>query len=140
MEEQNQALPQKYSSRLIETESSLMMSKYEQGILSHQVKTDAATIIFAAFPKVEKEFVKLLISLAAEDGFSDAKFLDAVKYVVKNFKYEHPKISDFLQFDKVDKLLTHNDMCMLADKFGVGAWSEHEKVLINNKIYWRKLG
>jgi len=115
------------------------LSVYEKGETTRAGREGVAVILFAAFPKMPEEFVKLLFRLADSEGFSDERLKDSVLHVVKTFKYEMPKIADFLTFDKKRDVKTHYEMCELVEKFGQSVWGQYKSVLIDGRKYWEKV-
>ncbi len=59
----------------------------------------------------DKNYCKVLKDRIIANGFTDQRLIDAVNYVIDNFKYgKTPNIADFIQFDRQIELMSYNHL------------------------------
>jgi hypothetical protein len=106
------------------------VSIYNKGALSPEIYINNIKRISAAFPYLQKEFYDLLSEMVIEKQYTDARFSEAVNFVIENYKYPHPSIADFISFDKGYTLFTYTNMLKMNDSIGSSVWNDYKQVEI----------
>ena len=95
-----------------------------------------------AFPKLPEGWYKLLEEMIDEEKFTDQRFTDAVKNLIKNCLYPEPTIANILSFDKMSKLYTYNELLEISKDYS----NENRKSFLNKfeiidtvKKLWREV-
>jgi len=112
-------------------DGSMHISIYGKGELSPKIYINNIKKISAAFPSIQKEFYDLLTQLVKENQFTDKRFSKAVDFVIKNYKYPHPSIADFISYDKGYKLYTYANILKMNDTLGSSIWHDYKPVEID---------
>lgn len=113
------------------------MSLYE-GVLTTECMISEIKKLKKAFPGLPVEFYDLLTDRITELRFVDKRLVSSVNNVIDNCVYPMPTIANFINYDKKFKLYSYEAMCKLAIEWGPGVWKRHEKININNTIYWKE--
>jgi len=87
------------------------------------------------FPTIDKLFIDLLSERLVANNFTNKRLRDAVAYLIDNFKYQKPKVSDIIGFDKKIKIYTYYEIYSMIEKGESSGFEEFEKVEINGVIY-----
>ena len=77
------------------------VSLYGNGQVSAEVFADGCIKLKAAFPKLPNSWYELLDEMIDEERFTNQRFVDAVKELIKNCEYPEPTIAKFLGHDKI---------------------------------------
>ena len=88
------------------------MSIYQGGQLTQNAVVKETEKILVAFPKIEAQMVSLLRDRFKANGFNDAKMIDAVNFVIDNYKGwdKLPAIGDFVSYDKTIKVFLWTEL------------------------------
>ena len=84
------------------------------GNLTKQGMTSGYSIIKKAFPALSPGFYEILGEMLKEDNFTDERFHDAVKHVLRTCEYPTPTVANFLGYDKRVKLYTYEQICKMC--------------------------
>ena len=117
--------------QLINRGDSYMLSAY-QGKFSEKGWKACASMIRAAFPKLDKEFYIILKNRIADLKFNDQRLVDSVKSVIDNCEYPEPTIANFIKFDKSIELLDHQQFLRRNDEMNGKASDYYKAVSIEN--------
>jgi hypothetical protein len=93
----------------------------------------AETLALKAFPALSRDHIALLHDRFVENGFSDNRAMDAVKFVIDHCKYPVPSIADFIQFDKTTKTYSWNEIEHLHNEGKLNK-SDYGLIKIDGKI------
>lgn len=135
--------------------SSDEISIYQGCGLSEKAIIEATEKILTAFPKMEPQMIKLLKERFKANGFNDERMLDAVNYVIDNYRgYDKlPSIADFISYDKKIKTYTGKELMeKYKDSYYYGASydpiaNEYELIDVNGEpkyvkkeeaVLWKK--
>lgn len=88
-----------------------------------------------AFPDLEKEFYFILIERIKKSQFTDKRLVEAINYVIDNCIYPKPTIANFMSYNRLEKLLNHDEICKLAHP-SIDVFKMHEKIKLNDNTYW----
>jgi len=101
----------------VSSDGSASVSLYRGGRTKKGV-SDAIALVAKAFPKWTPEQSEVLAGMFAEDKFSDARMMAAVKHVIRNYAGfdKVPNIANFMQYDKRIKLYRHRQIDALVER------------------------
>ena len=76
-------------------------------------------------------FIDLLSERLIANNFTNKRLRDAVGYLIDNFKYQKPKVSDIIGFDKKIRIYTHSEAYSLIERGEVSGFEDFEMIEIN---------
>lgn len=76
-------------------------------------------------------FIDLLSERLIANNFTNKRLRDAVGYLIDNFKYQKPKVSDIIGFDKKIRIYTHSEAYSLIERGEVSGFKDFEMIEIN---------
>jgi len=85
------------------------MSLYTGDIVSYATVVNGCKAIKQSFPALTAEFYSNLFETVKQEGFTDARFMDAVSHVIKTCVFSVPGIADFVSFDKKVRVYDYNE-------------------------------
>lgn len=115
------------------TENSLSLFK---GKLTLKTVIEQNIKIAKAFPELNDSWFELFNERIKENGFTDERLIEAVKFVIDTFHYKNPNIANFISYDKRIELLTERELTLKADKEGISIRKLYELVDIDGKPYY----
>lgn len=86
------------------------------GELTPKGCAEAVKKIKDAFPDLPDGFHDILSDRVLELGFSDERFLDAVKHVIDTCEYPTPTVAKFVSYDRAIKLYSYDQYLKLEAK------------------------
>lgn len=86
------------------------ISVYGEGKVSDEVLAKSIITIKKAFPKLPLGWYDIMSQMIVEEGFTDARLIDAVKNLIKTCQYPEPTIAQILGFNKTKKIFTHKEI------------------------------
>ena len=95
--------------------------------------------ILKAFPKFDKNQLEILKERFKELKFTDKRILDAVNNVIDTYQGwdKLPNLANFLQFDKTERLYTHNELLEKLNAGNKEIFKNSEMVEIDGKKLWK---
>lgn len=93
------------------------ISLYKPGKVDPQTWAIGSKMLINAFPKLPIEWFDLLKSLISEENFSNQKFLDSVRHLIKTCPYPEPTIANLLSYDKTVKSHTYEEILEINSKY-----------------------
>ena len=126
------------SPRELQTPSDINeISIYQDEIAPAEIIAYETTKIQVAFPKINTAFTAILSERLVANGFTTQRLIDAVSYLIDNFKYQTPSIADIINFDRKVKLYSYNEVVefVTSDK---GTFDDFYKHWIGETLYWVK--
>lgn len=86
------------------------ISLYGHGKVSPTALAHGIALIKRAFPKLVIGWYKVLEDMIDEEGFTDERFRDAIKNLIKTCPYPEPTIANVLGYDKKIKIFNHYEL------------------------------
>lgn len=83
-----------------------------------------------AFPNLPNDWYEIFQNRITENGFTDQRLIDAVKYVIDNCQYPNPTIAQFIQFDKKIPVKTHKQLLEMLNE-DRSVFSRYEAVKVS---------
>jgi hypothetical protein len=85
---------------------------YSFGAITQETAIVECEKILVAFPKMERQMLKLLRDRFNANGFTDQRMTDAINSVIDNYSGfdKLPAIGDFVRFDKKVKTFTLSEL------------------------------
>lgn len=112
------------------------------GELTTPVLVQQMNKLRAAFPEMGADFFDILTERLVKNKFSDERLKDAVNHVIDNFHYKKLNVADIIEFDKVQKLFTYNEVLALVAPSATAkldktyTFEDFRTRKIGNKTYW----
>ena len=106
MEQLPQILP--HFSPDLKTDS---VSVYRGDLVTDKTAATGMLMLTQAFPSLGKGWFTILREMIKDDGFTESRFTDAVKHVIRTCVYPTPTVANILSWDKRVKIYTYHDIC-----------------------------
>lgn len=86
-----------------------------------------------AFPSLPIDFYDILTDRLEANGFSDARFADAVNHVIDSCHYPTPTVADFISFDKRVKCFSYFEIVKMVDAGDIDAFKRHQRIVLKDQ-------
>lgn len=93
------------------------VSIYGQGKVTANCLAHNIVKLKRAFPKLGEGWYLMLEEMIDEENFTDRRFDDAVKNLIKTCLYPEPTIANVLSFDRLSKLWTYDEALAYSNDF-----------------------
>ena len=112
------------------------LSLYKDSPLRESTYKAGEGMLKTAFNNFDDKMSILLLDQTAELGFTNKRFMDAVRSVIKNHKYPTITIGEILNHDKKINLRTYEQVSKEQKEFGNTIWEYYKPVDIKGKCYY----
>ena len=112
------------------------LSLYKDSPLREETYKAGKEMLKSAFNNFDDKMALILLDQLNELEFTNKRFMDAVKYVIKTHKYPTLTISNILEFDTVLNLRTYEQIAKEQKEYGNTIWSYYKPVEIKGKCYY----
>ena len=89
-----------------------------------------------AFPKMQRDFFKILLERIDANNFSNKRLENAVNYVIDRFQYKELNVADIISWDRKINIYTYQQVCNLIQKSLIKGFEDTEIREINGTKYW----
>ena len=89
-----------------------------------------------AFPKMQRDFFKILLDRIDANNFSNKRLENAVNYVIDRFQYKELNVADIISWDRKINIYTHAQICNLIQKSMIKGFEDTDIREINGTKYW----
>lgn len=89
-----------------------------------------------AFPKMQRDFFKILLERIDANNFSNKRLENAVNYVIDKFQYKELNVADIISWDRKINIYTYEQICNLIHKSMIKGFEDTETREINGTKYW----
>ena len=93
------------------------ISIYGKGQVTPETLALCILTIKKAFPKLPIEWYDIMSLMITEDGFTDKRLIDATKNLIRTCIYPEPTIANFINFDKIKKVYTNEELLEITKDF-----------------------
>lgn len=83
---------------------------FEDPVNEKDMKYELARLL-RAFPEIKSSVVEELIQQIRKEKIGPIRLQAAVDYVIKNFNWQKPTVSDVIKFDRKLRLHTYEEVC-----------------------------
>ena len=89
-----------------------------------------------AFPKMQRDFFKILLERIDANNFSNKRLENAVNYVIDKFQYKELNVADIISWDRKINIYTYEQICNLIHKSMIKGFEDTDTREINGTKYW----
>lgn len=111
------------------------ISLYVGNPITSQTEKKGVDILAEAFPTLKAGFFEVLHEMLIDERFTEARFMDAVKNVIKTCVYPTPTIASILNWDKSLRLYDYQELLDLRQT-DENTWSRFFQLKIEGKFYY----
>ena len=101
----------------VSRENKQEISLYGEGKVSTKVLANCFIDLKKTFPKLPDGWYDILEKMLDEEKFTDKRFIDATKNLIKTCIYPEPTIANILGFDKKQKLYSYDDILEITKDY-----------------------
>ena len=83
---------------------------FEDPVNEKEMKYELARLL-RAFPEIKPSVIDELIQQIRKEKIGPIRLQAAVDYVIKNFNWQKPTVSDVIKFDRKLRLYTYDEVC-----------------------------
>jgi hypothetical protein len=125
MEQMSKDLQRLQNAEDLEKKQRGELSLYSYGKVTTAVFIECVSEIKKSFPKLPNGWYDVLEKMLDEEKFSNERFIDATKSLIKNCVYPEPTIANIIGYDKTIKVYTYNDLLEHSKDFAPSTRSEY---------------
>ena len=126
-----------FKTEIIRGDDYCQVSIYHKGAKATQEQlTRNIAKLEMAFPKMQRDFFKILLERIDANNFSNKRLENAVNYVIDKFQYKELNVADIISWDKKINIYTHPQICNLIHKSMIKGFEDTETRDINGTKYW----
>jgi len=115
------------------------ISIYKDDLLTAKTYDAGKRILEVRFTNFDEKMSLILLDLLIDQGFTNKRFMDAVRFLNINHKYPTMTPADVLGFDKALNLRTYKQVAEEQKTFGNSIWSYYNKVDIKGICYYANI-
>ncbi len=126
-----------FKTEIIQANDYCQVSIYHKGAKATQEQLIRnITKLEMAFPKMQRDFFKILLDRIDANSFSNKRLENAVNYVIDRFQYKELNVADIISWDRKINIYTHAQICNLIQKSMIKGFEDTEMREINGTKYW----
>ena len=116
------------------------ISIYGKGEVSAEVLGLGTIALKKAFPRLSKDWYDILEECLDDVGFTDERFIQAIKSLIMTCQYPEPTIANLTGFDRRVKLFTYNQTMTETKEFSPQMrkrwYEDHPRVKLKDEVYY----
>ena len=112
------------------------LSIYKDNLLEVETYQVGKELLKSRFNNIDEKMQIILLDRVKEHGFTNERFMDAIKFVIDTSKYPSMTIADILQFDNVLNLRTWIQVAKEEKDFGHTIWQYYKPVEVKGICYY----
>jgi hypothetical protein len=113
-----------------------VLSLYKDNPLDATTYQAGKKLLKQTYKNFDDDLSLILLDQLKEQGFTNKRFVDAVKFVINNHVYQSIKPADILSFDKALHLRLYHEIAEEQKSFGSSIWEFYDKVDIKGTCYF----
>ena len=126
-----------FKTEIIRNNDCCQVSIYHKGAKATQEQlTRNIAKLEMAFPKMQRDFFKILLERIDANNFSNKRLENAVNYVIDKFQYKELNVADIISWDRKINIYTYQQICNLIQKSLIKGFDDTEIREINGTKYW----
>lgn len=113
-----------------------VLSLYKDHPLDRATFVSGEKMLKKTYKNFDDEMSLILLDQLKETGFTNKRFMDAVKHVINNHQYQNITPADILSFDRALHLRLFHEIAEEQKSFGGTIWEFYDKVDIKGTCYY----
>ena len=119
-----------------DNENNTTLSIYKDSLLRPETYVIGERMLKERFNNLNEEMSIILLDRVKEHGFTNKRFMDAVKFVLDTHKFPTITPADIIQFDNVLNLRTWEQVSFEGKEFGSTIWQYYKPTEVKGKCYY----